>query len=414
LQSFAEGILNVNRESTSPHRTKILVVDDDIFITEILKGIAEKLGCEVKCVHDGKDVGRALVAYEPEVIFLDLVLPGIDGVEIIKVLAKVGSKAKIVLMSGLDKRTLSSVREVARSHQLDITDAVSKPFAPGQVEGILAPIIESTQKSPSKPQSDAIDYSFGPKVLFEPEIILHGQDNAELDWVRAQLIWQTDDYQSIEISSFFANAAAENISRGLFKLLLQQIRADSSIFQNATTDIGLRLPIDKYLLEDDSTPDFLDQLIQEQGLCPSKIMFEVCESSVLTASESTFDVLTRLKIKGFKLAVCVKDQNDQVLAILNKLPIDELVIDMSGENYKRSSLESTESEFQIGSLVSYATGAELATSGKNIFSEQQFAFASRCKLSKLSGRNIREPGDGASTLEFLNQTAMEVSCETAM
>ena len=88
----------------SPGNFKILVVDDDTFIANILKRIVEKLGCDVKCIHDGNEVGNALIAYEPDVIFLDLILPGIDGVEIIRDLGQAGCKSKIVLMSGLDKR----------------------------------------------------------------------------------------------------------------------------------------------------------------------------------------------------------------------------------------------------------------------------------------------------------------------
>ena len=126
----------------SPGNFKILVVDDDTFIANILKRIVEKLGCDVKCIHDGNEVGNALIAYEPDVIFLDLILPGIDGVEIIRDLGQAGCKSKIVLMSGLDKRTLASVSLGAKQNSLDVIDAITKPFAPGQVEGILQPLID--------------------------------------------------------------------------------------------------------------------------------------------------------------------------------------------------------------------------------------------------------------------------------
>lgn len=394
--------------SNNSTKVKMLVIDDDVFITEILKGIAEKSGCEVKCVHDGNDVRSALVAYEPEVIFLDLVLPGVDGVEIIQVLAKVGSKAKIVLMSGLDRRTLSSVTEVARTHQLNITEAVTKPFAPGQVESILLPIIEEQQKNHHHQEARAPKARFGPRVLYEPELSLGKHQPNQTAWVRAHLTWQTDDFQTLDINKLLVESAIPKVSKGLIEFALHQAQQEPGFLRNKDNVIGIKLAIERQLLDDPSTPDFLDELVKEVGLLNHTVMFEVSESSVIDASESTFDVLSRLKIKGFKLAVCIKEQNDQVLNILNKLPIDELIIDMSGDNYKSSNIENIETEFQIGSLVSYATGADLTTAGKNVFNEQQISFARRCNLSKLSGSNIGEPTDSASVLRFLNEDSNEI------
>ena len=111
--------MNSTQEQTV--KLNVLVVDDEARISSILKRIIEKLCCEVKCIEDGNQVGNALIAYEPDVIFLDLAMPGIDGVEVISGLGQAGCKSKIVLMSGIDKRTLSYVSEGARQNQLILT-----------------------------------------------------------------------------------------------------------------------------------------------------------------------------------------------------------------------------------------------------------------------------------------------------
>jgi len=55
------------------------------------------------CIEDGNHAGNALIAREHDVIFLDLVMPGIEGVEVISGLAQAGCKSKIILISGIDK-----------------------------------------------------------------------------------------------------------------------------------------------------------------------------------------------------------------------------------------------------------------------------------------------------------------------
>jgi len=46
----------------------------------MLKRIIEKLGCEILCIEDGNKVGSTLIRHKPDVIFMDLVMPGVDGV----------------------------------------------------------------------------------------------------------------------------------------------------------------------------------------------------------------------------------------------------------------------------------------------------------------------------------------------
>ena len=131
-----------------PNSLRVLIVDDERFITTIVKKIVEGLGCEADSIDDGRTIGKALLAFDPEVIFLDLMMPNIDEVETINLLGEAGCKAKIILMSGFDQRTISSVAEVAKSLNLEVLSAITKPFQPGQIEGLIEPLIASDAIAP--------------------------------------------------------------------------------------------------------------------------------------------------------------------------------------------------------------------------------------------------------------------------
>ncbi|PCI80778.1 MAG: hypothetical protein COB20_02675 [SAR86 cluster bacterium] len=399
-----DEVMSVSATPEARSALKVLAVDDDTFISDLLKRLATKVGCAVHCIHDGAEVGNALLAYRPEIIFLDLVLPGIDGVEIIRILAKAECKAKIVLMSGLDKRTLSSVEEVAKKSKLDVIGAISKPFEPGQIEGILQPLVESKRTASLRVDSTTqTETCLGPHLSYEPEQSLSESSEGSTNWARVSYVWKLDDEQLMDIDSILDETVKPRISRGIIEVILRTAKSDK---ENGVIDplkFGLKIALPQNLLSDESTPDYLSELVQASGLGNQNILFEIDENAIINSSDTTSDVLSRLKIKGFKLAVCVKDQSDQVLAALDKLPVDEIVVNMATEQFGESYINNTETEFQVASLVSYAAGAGLVTSVKNAASDQQLNFAKRCNFQKASGLCIQSPSDGISAMEFFKR-----------
>jgi CheY-like chemotaxis protein len=382
---------------------KILVVDDETRISNILKRIIEKMGCEARCIEEGSQVVSTLMAYEADVIFLDLVMPGIDGVEVILGLAQTECKSKIVLMSGLDKRTLSAVREEAKKHELEVVDAITKPFAIGQVEGILQHLIDT--KKFSKTLSPAIQpiSDFGPQIVFEPELSL-GTDSSDNNyWVRANLAWRMDDGQIVSMSTLVEDRNHPNIAKGLVATLLRYTPNSSGIFSDNAKKTCLKIPLPSELLHDNSTPDYLAKIVKRSNLDNSDVQFEIDDGVLVGEAKSIIQVLSRLKIKGFGLGVSVKDNPDEILTLLNKLPFDELTLNMATDKFRPEQIDDAETEYQVASFVCYITGLNLVASVKNVSNEQQLDFAKRCKFLKASGRVIREPGSAEQIQEYFSK-----------
>lgn len=62
----------------------VIVVDDNADITEIVKMTLEGKGHHVICVHSGTELFGRLADQKPDVIFLDIMMPGMDGFEVLK------------------------------------------------------------------------------------------------------------------------------------------------------------------------------------------------------------------------------------------------------------------------------------------------------------------------------------------
>ena len=389
--------MNSTQEQTV--KLKVLVVDDEARISSILKRIIEKLSCEVKCIEDGNQVGNALIAYEPDVIFLDLAMPGIDGVEVISGLGQAGCKSKIVLMSGIDKRTLSYVSEGARQNQLDVIDTITKPFALGQVEGILQPLIDAkTLSAGIQPIS-----SFGPQAVFEPELNLDIDSSHDNYWVRANLVWRMDDGQIVSMSTLAEDIYRPKIAKGSVATLLRYTPTTKGIFKDNAKETCLKIPLPSELLHDNSTPDYLEKIVKQANLVSSNVQFEIDERVIVDSAKSISYVLSRLKIKGFGLGISVKENPDEILSLLNKLPIDELTLNMADDRFRPGQIDDAETEYQVASFVSYVSGVNLVASVKNVLNKQQMDFAKRCKFLKASGRFIREPGSADEIREYFGK-----------
>lgn len=109
----------------------ILVVDDHEEIREALAEILEEEGHEVLQAVDGLDALEMVAAALPDVILLDIAMPGIDGLETLRRLKDRPESAKlpVIMVTAQGDR-----QNMVKAVQLGVRDYVTKPWEPGEVE----------------------------------------------------------------------------------------------------------------------------------------------------------------------------------------------------------------------------------------------------------------------------------------
>lgn len=106
-------------------KPRYLVVDDAAFLREVLKNIANEAGCI--CIGEAANGEEALVAvraYQPDFIFLDMVMPGKNGIETARVVKSVNPEIRIIGCSTLDDEDL-----IRASYDAGFDAYVVKPFS---------------------------------------------------------------------------------------------------------------------------------------------------------------------------------------------------------------------------------------------------------------------------------------------
>jgi DNA-binding response OmpR family regulator len=108
--------------------TRILLVEDDRSIAGFVEPELGRLGFRVRCAYDGPSGLAEADRFGPDLVLLDIMLPGMDGVGVLKGLRRGGSRVPVIMLTARDA-TLDKV------HSLDLgaDDYVTKPFEMGEL-----------------------------------------------------------------------------------------------------------------------------------------------------------------------------------------------------------------------------------------------------------------------------------------
>lgn len=108
---------------TDNQSKKILVCDDDQGILDVLTIILEKDSFEVSVINQGKGIQKRIREFKPDLILLDIMMPGIDGKEVTKILKRnqETSKIPIIILSALNNPD-------QMAQDIGADDFLAKPF----------------------------------------------------------------------------------------------------------------------------------------------------------------------------------------------------------------------------------------------------------------------------------------------
>lgn len=123
---------------------KIMVVDDELEIAELIKDYLEEEQFSVMISTDGKEAVELFRRYRPQLVVLDIMLPGLDGMEVCRIIRS--ESAVPIIMLSAKKSEVDKILGLG----LGADDYVVKPFSPGEVIArVKAQLRRSSLLSPS-------------------------------------------------------------------------------------------------------------------------------------------------------------------------------------------------------------------------------------------------------------------------
>ena len=129
---------------------RVLVVDDEVQIVQVLRGYLEKAGFSVLSAYDGREALRIADTERPDLVVLDLMLPGLDGLDVCRTLRR-ESDVPIIMLT-------ARVEETDRLIGLELgaDDYVTKPFTPREVVARVRAVLRRAQGTSIATRQDEI------------------------------------------------------------------------------------------------------------------------------------------------------------------------------------------------------------------------------------------------------------------
>ncbi len=129
---------------------RILVVDDDENIVQFLTEFLSKKGYELSSCMNGSTALEMIQNTKPDVVLLDIMMPGLGGIEALKVIKKTDPNIGVIMITGLLDEEIAK-----RTLELGAYDYIVKPFDLNYLQTVLmVKLADSPHTKPTKPRAD--------------------------------------------------------------------------------------------------------------------------------------------------------------------------------------------------------------------------------------------------------------------
>lgn len=136
--------------------TQILVVDDDAELRDLLRDYLVRQGIEVSVLHDAASLERRLERERPDLIVLDLMMPGVDGLTALRKLRATGDDIPVIMLT-------ARADDVDRIVGLELgaDDYLGKPFNPRELLARVQAVLRRRRTIPSAAPEQREPFAFG-------------------------------------------------------------------------------------------------------------------------------------------------------------------------------------------------------------------------------------------------------------
>lgn len=400
MSNLANAVATNSRRTSKP---RLLIIDDNPEICDFLREVGTDLHLEVVDATSAPEALTIVDSFKPNIIILDLCMPDMDGVEMISVLAEKRCDSAIILISGMDQRTLSSVQALGRDKQLNMLGTLSKPMNIASIESLLSPFVDQhesvAQAAEAKTQpADAPHTGFGLSVGYEPELMPHTEKESGVIALRATPQVALDDGRCITESAAYKLTRTQGLSALLFRSFYSEVVNDLARWSSSNFAPMAVIGLPAFLLENSDLPGLLESLAAERSLTTSSLVLELFETDSAALSANAQAVLSRLRLKGFKIHTLVSDSGDTALSSIDYLPIDQFVVDLGKVASLKGEKPDIETEFLYSSLNSVANRKGVEVCAINVNARQSFDLALQCRFNSLRGTQVHLSLDAKGTL----------------
>ncbi|MGE4350252.1 MAG: EAL domain-containing protein [Candidatus Berkiella sp.] len=361
----------------------VLIIDDDPDVSALLADIAKSSGYDSFITNQIEDAKQYTVSSPPALIILELGIPSHDGIEFLRSFSEIECKVPIIIVSGHDEKIRSTAFNLGLNYHLNMLGHYPKPL-PIQA---LIEILENTRSASIQPSNDTLEKAIENKALvlyYQPMICLK---NSKIINLETLVRWVVSPDKIIFPDQFIPLAESSGLIVPLTRLIVEMAFQQYARSLNLW-NINISINLSASNLDDLNLTDEIIALANQYKINPENVCFEVTETSVMSHPQIAMDILTRLRLKGFKISLDDFGTGYSSFIELHRLPFSEMKIDKS---FIMKLKRDTQAQKITKSIIELAHSLELNVVAEGVEDKETFEHLKNLNCDIAQGYFISKP-----------------------
>lgn len=318
----------------------VLVVEDSKTQREYILGLCRDFG--ITTLAGAEDGQAALDLIEQEIqqfdiLICDLEMPGIDGIELIHLLAARKQRSAILIVSGREAALISAVELMATTEGLHVLGSIQKPVQRHTLVDMLQLYKGRVESKQQINMASPVQYSLSQTdlelALQQSQFVLHYQpkiDMATGQLIGAEALVRMNGPERIIFPNDFIHLCEQYHLIDLLSYEVVRMAAEQQqMWQAQGLDIKVAVNLSAVSFDNDEFSKNIMDLMKQADIVADRLTFEVTETSVIQDMGKALAILTRLRLAGAGLSIDDYGTGYSSVKQLSQIPFTELKIDRS-------------------------------------------------------------------------------------
>lgn len=276
---------------------------------------------------DGADGDAAMPAID--IAIIDLALPGIDGLELIRHLAELKCRAAVIIFAAQSSAILFLVETMAEAYGIDLLGTIVKPIMPQKLDTLISHYIPQNEqpREPPEPEFSFSEVGFGLQEgqfepFFQPQVEL---ETGHVKGLEMFARWRHPQYGVLGPNAFIK--ALEQRLDFLDWSMIEKSVAACRVLHDQAMPTSMSINVAPLTLAHAGFIEQMNACLARHNIAACDITFEIPESAVLTSEPHFLERLLRLRMQGFGLAIDDYGSGQLNLQLLARIPFSQLKIE---------------------------------------------------------------------------------------
>lgn len=333
---------------------RFLILDDQLVLRKLISRQASffsRFAVEIDEFSDPAEALRSIAEGGYHLVITDIGMPGMNGIDFIKNVARLGYHSALLIISGYDGKTLQTIADMSTALGIACTRFLSKPYSADAFLGMLNSIFNEMERMAPPMQVDVerlLKHLGGDDYRLEFSPIFTLVDGALCGFRLCSLV--LGDGTRLPLEQLLALLAGRRMASAIALETLVERMAGLLLDISRHSDFDecpISVRIDEACLSADNVFDHCYTVLLQYGVQPRRIGFELTDGLRRGADAICFENIAKVRYLGFRLQVGEFGQGDLSVSNLFKFPFDQLNVPMETLRWMQALLGEDASAFRL-------------------------------------------------------------------